>query len=160
MNPEKNLADREKFLAQFLWENSVFNQEQKQKIEALLLEYQYIFATHHVCIGANEEFKSKLTPENDQPMYTQGPPTAIHYRDEVLVELASLQFWGIILTLTYSKYSGPNFAVRKPSGKLRIVVDLRRINRLIRHDYDNHNFPIATLADVKKRKEVFCQGRL
>ena len=81
-------------------------------------------------------------------MYTQGPPTPIHYRDEVLVELAFLQYWGVITTMTYSKYSSPIFAVRKPSGKLRILVDLRRINHLIRHDYDNHNFPIATLADV------------
>ena len=34
------------------------------------------------------------------------------------------------------------------SGKLRLLVDLRQKNNLIRHDYDNHNFPIATLADV------------
>ena len=81
-------------------------------------------------------------------MYTQGPPTPIHYRDEVLVELALLQYWGVVTTLKYSKYSSPIFAVRKPSGKLRLLVDLRRINHLIRHDYDNHNFPIATLADV------------
>ena len=148
LNPAKNLADRETFLAQFPWENSVFNQEQKQQIEALLLKYHHIFARHRLDIGANEEFKVKLTPENDKPMYTQGPPTPIHYRVEVLVELALLQYWGVITTLTYSKYSSPIFAVRKPSGKLRILVDLRRINHLIRHDYDNHNFPIATLADV------------
>ena len=81
-------------------------------------------------------------------MSTQGPPTPIHYRDEVLVKLALLQYWGVITTLTYSKYSSSIFALRKHSGKLRILVDLRRINHLIRHDYDNHNFPIATLADV------------
>ena len=46
-------------------------------------------------------------------MYTQGPPTPIHYRDEVLVELALLQYWGVITTLTYSKYSSPIFVVRK-----------------------------------------------
>ena len=50
--------------------------------------------------------------------------------------------------MTYSKYSCPIFAVRKPSGILRLLVDLRRKNILIRHDYDNHNFPNATLADV------------
>ena len=84
LNPDNNLADRETFLAKFPWENSVFNQEQKQKIEALLLKY-HIFARHRLDIGANEEFKVKLSPENDKPMYTQGPPTPIHYRDEVLV---------------------------------------------------------------------------
>ena len=99
-------------------------------------------------IGKNEDFKFKLTPEHGEPMYTRGPPTPIHYRDEVLVELALLQYWGVITTLKYSKYSSPIFAVRKPSGKLRLLVDLRRINHLIRHDCDNHNFPIATLADV------------
>ena len=148
LEPDKNLEDRKKFLSQFTWENSVFNAEQINIVETLLLKYHRIFARHRLDIGANEEFKVKLTPENDKPMYTQGPPTPIHYRDEVLVELALLQYWGVITTLTYSKYSSPIFAVRKPSGKLRILVDLRRINHLIRHDYDNHNFPIATLADV------------
>ena len=81
-------------------------------------------------------------------MYTQGPPTPNHYRDEVLVELALLLYWGVITTLKYSKYSSPISAVRDPSGKLRLLVDLRRINHLIQHDYDNHNFPIETLADV------------
>ena len=54
--------------------------------------------------------------ETTEPMYTQGPPTPIHYRDEVLVELALLQYWGVITTLTYSKYFSLFFAVRKPSG--------------------------------------------
>ena len=113
-----------------------------------MLDYHYVFARHRLDIGVNHEFKVKLTPENDKPMYTQGPPTPIHLKEEILVELALLQYWGVITTLTYSKYSSPIFAVRKPSGKLRLLVDLRRINYLIRHDYDNHNFPIATLADV------------
>ena len=81
-------------------------------------------------------------------MYTHDPPTPIHYRDELLVEQALLQYWGVITSLKYSKYSSPIFAVRKPSSKLRLLVDLRRINNLIRNDYDNHNFPIATLADA------------
>ena len=81
-------------------------------------------------------------------MYTQGPPTPIRLGDEILVELALLQYWGVITTLQYSKYFSTIFAVRKPSLKLRHLVDLRRINYLIRHDYVNHNFPIATLAHV------------
>ena len=148
LDPISNALDKQKFLAQFPWKNSVFNSEQRRTVENLLLEYHHIFARHRLDIGKNDDFKVKLTPEHDEPMYTQGPPTPIHYRDEVLVELALLQYWGVITTLKYSKYSSPVFAVRKPSGKLRLLVDLRRINHLIRHDYDNHNFPIATLADV------------
>ena len=102
-NSEKNLADQENFLTLFPWENSVFNQEQKQDIEDLLLKYHYIFARHHLDIGANEEFKVKLTPENDKPMYTQGPLIAFNYQDEVLVKLALLKFWGVITPLTHSE---------------------------------------------------------
>ena len=95
--------------AQFPWHNSVFNETQKRKVEELVLRYHHIFARHRLDIGTNEEFKVKLTPEHDKPMYTQGPPTPIHLRDEVLVELALFQYWGIITTLKYSKYSSPLF---------------------------------------------------
>ena len=105
LDPISNQLDKQKFLAQFPWKNSVFNEEQKHTVENLLLEYHHIFARHRLDIGKNEVFKVKLTPEHNEPMYTQGPPTPIHYRDEVLVELALLQYWGVITTLTYSKYS-------------------------------------------------------
>ena len=93
-------------------------------------------------------FKVNLTPETDKPMYTQGQPIPINYRFEVLLEMASLQYWGVITTLTYQKNSIPSFAVPTPIGKLRILVDLRRINHLMRNDYDNHTFPLATMAYV------------
>ena len=101
--------DKQKFLAQFPWKNSVFNSEQRRTVENLLLDYHHIFARHRLDIGKNDDFKIKLTPEHDEPMYTQGPPTPIHYRDEVLVELALLQYWGVITTLKYSQYSSPAY---------------------------------------------------
>ena len=123
---------------------------QRTKIifEDLLLQYHHMFARHRLDIGKNDDFKVKLTPEHGDPMYTQRPPTAIHYRDEVLAELALLQYWEVITMSPYSKYSSPLFAEGKPSGKLRLLVDLRKVDHLIRHDYINHNYPIATLADV------------
>ena len=136
------------FLNQFPWKNSVFNADQKRSVEDLLLRYHHIFARHCSDIGRNDDFKVKLISENSEPMYTQGPSTPIHYRDEVLVELALFQYWEVITTLTYSKYSSPIFAVREPSGKLRLLVDLRQTNHLIRQDYDNHKFAIVTLVDV------------
>ena len=66
----------------------------------------------------------------------------------MLVELALLQYHDIIKTLKYSKSSSPLFAQRKPDGKLRMLLDLRRINHLIRHDYDNNNYPVTSLMDA------------
>ena len=89
-------------------------------------------------------FKLKLTPEHDEPEYTQGPPTPIHYRDEVLVELVLLQYWGVITKMTLNGNT--------PASSLKfenILAFLQRTNHLNRHDYDNHNFPIATIAGVR-----------
>ena len=61
-----------------------------------------------------------------------------------------MTYFGIVKPLTYSKYSSPLFSQRKTSGKLRMLIDLRKINHLIRHDYESHNFPISTLADAGK----------
>ena len=93
-------------------------------------------------------------------MYVQGPPAPIHLRDEILVELALLQYFNIITTLSHSKYSSPIFFHRKSSGKLRILIDLRRVNHLLRHDYLNSNFPISNMTDATNHfagKNLFCK---
>ncbi len=113
----------------------------------LLVEYHDIFARHRFDVGLNTTFEAKLKPENDQPVYAPNPPTPVHFKDYILVKLALMQYFGIITTLPYSKYSSPIFAKRKPNGKLRLLVDLRRINFLLRHDYSNNYFPVATIAD-------------
>ena len=148
LDPLQSQEEKLKFLSNFNWNKSVLNVEQKSKVEDLLVEFNDIFARHRFDVGGNDEFKIKLTPEKPKPVYTQSPPTPIHLREEILVDLAIMQYFGIITTLPYSKYSSPLFAQRKPSGKLRLLVDLRRVNHLIRHDYNSNNFPISTLEDV------------
>ena len=68
--------------------------------------------------------------------------------------------YGIITTLPYSKYSLPIFAQCKPNGKLRILVDLRRINHLLKNDYNQHNHPVTTIiksAQHMAGKKYFCK---
>ena len=59
-----------------------------------------------------------------------------------------MHYYGLITTLSQSKYSSPLFAYRKESGKLRILIDLRRVNHLLKNDYVNANFPISNNADT------------
>ena len=54
-------------------------------------------------VGYNTELKVKLTPAHDLPVYVQSVPTPIHLRDEILVELALMQFYGIVTLLPNSK---------------------------------------------------------
>ena len=76
------------------------------------------------------------------------------------MELALLHKYGIITTLPFSKYASPIFAQRKPNGKLRLLVDLWKIDTLTADDYINNNHPVSTLTDAAQHmagKNLFCK---
>ena len=85
---------------------------------------------------------------------------AIHLKEDLIVELALMHKYGIITVLPFSKYASPIFAQRNPNGKLRLLVDLRKINSLIADDYTNNNQPVSTLSDAAQHlagKSLFCK---
>ena len=59
-----------------------------------------------------------------------------------------MNYYGINTTLSQSRYSSPLFAHRKESGKLRKLIDLRRINHLPKNDYRDSNIPISNMTDA------------
>ena len=84
----------------------------------------------------------------------------IYLKEDLFVELALLHKYGIITVLPFSKYASPIFAQRKPNGKLRLLVHLRKINSLIADDYTNNNHPVSTLSDAAQHlagKSLFCK---
>ena len=130
------------------------------RIEVLLVEFHDLFARHRFDIGMNEEFTVKLTPKDDSPAYSQSLPTPINLKEDILVELALLQRYGFITTLPFSKYASPIFAQKKPNGKLRLLVDLRKINNFVSDDYINNNHPVSTLSNAAQHmagKKLFCK---
>ena len=148
LNPQERTESRNKFLKWFDWTNTLLTEMEKQPIEDILVDYHDIFARHRKDIGLNKEFKAKLTPKDDKAVYSQNPPMPIHLKEDLIVELALMHKYGIITVLPFSKYASPIFAQRKPNGKLRLLVDLRKINSLIADDYTNNNHPVSTLSDA------------
>ena len=68
--------------------------------------------------------------------------------------------YALITVLPFSKYASPIFAQRKPNGRLRLLVDLRKISSLIADDYTNNNHPVSTLSDTAQHlagKSLFCK---
>ena len=126
----------------------MLQQHEIKQIEALLVEFHDIFARDRFDIGVNEEFTVKLTPKDESPTYSQSLPTPVNLKEDILVELALLHNYGIITTLPFLKYVSPIFAQKKPNGKLRLLVDLRKNNNLISYDYVNNNHPVSTLTDA------------
>ena len=84
----------------------------------------------------------------------------IHLKENVIVELAVMHENGIITVLPFFKYTSPIFAQGKPNGKLRLLVDLRKLNSPIAEDYNNNNYPFRTLSDAAPHlagKSLFCK---
>ena len=159
-NPQESIQSRNNFLKRFDWNDTLLTETEKQAIEDILVEYHDIFARHRMDIGMNTEFKLKLTPKDDKAVYSQSLPMPIHLKEDLLVELALMPKYGIITVLPFSKYASPIFAQRKPNGKLRLLVDLRKINSLIADDYTNNNHPVSTLSDAARHlagKSLFCK---
>ena len=147
LNPTKDSASREFFLKIFQWEDSLI-QGKKQQLEDVITEYNDIFARHRLDIGINDDFKVKLTPKTENPVYTQSLPVPINFKEDLTVELALMHRYGMKTTLHFSDNASPIFAQRKPNGKLSLLVDLRKMNALMLDDYINNSHPISTLSDA------------
>ena len=108
----------------------------------------------------NTEFRVRLTSKDDKVAYSQSLPRPIQLEGDWIVELALMHRNGIITVLSLSKHASPIFAHRKPNGKLRLLVDLRKINTLIADDYTNNIHPVSTLSDAAQHlagKSLFCK---
>ena len=130
LNPSEDTNSRDQFLSNFDWTDSTLQPAAKQAVENLLVEFRDIFARHRFDIGIKTEFKVQLTPLENRPAYSQSLPAPINLKDNILVELALLHKYRIITTLPFSKYASPIFALRKPNGKLRPLVDLGKLLHL------------------------------
>ena len=160
LNPQESTESRNKFLKCFDWTDTLLTEIEQQAIEDILADYHDIFARHRKDIGMNTEFKVKLTPKDDKAVYSQSLPMPIHLKEDLIVELALMHKYGIITVLPFSKYASPIFAQRKPNGKLRLLVDLRKINSLIADDYTNNNHPVSTLSHAAQHlagESLFCK---
>ena len=76
----------------------------------ILYKLHKIFTRHQLDLEKNAEGLVKLTPEHEKAVYTSNPTTAIHLRNELLIELGLMQYYDIITTVPFSKYSLPTFA--------------------------------------------------
>ena len=160
LNPKDDIESRIEFLKRVDWTDTLLNEDEKHAVEDILVEYHDIFARYRMDIGMRTEFKVRLTPKDEKAVYSQSLPMPIHLKEDLIVELALMHKYVIITVLPFSKHASPIFAQRKPNGKLRLLVDLRKINTLIADDYTNNNHPVSTLSDAAQHlaeKSLFCK---
>ena len=108
----------------------------------------------------NSELKLKLTPKDAKAVYSQSLPMPTQLKEVPIVYLALMHKHGIITVHRFSKYASPTFAEIKPNRKLRLLVDLRRIKRLIADEYTNNKHKISTFSESGQNlegKSLFCK---
>ena len=160
LNPQESTESRKKFLKQFDWTDTLLTETEKEAIEDILVDYHDIFARHRMDFRMNTEFKVELTPKDDKAVYSQSLPMPIHLKEDLIVELAKMHKFRIITVLPFSKYASLIVAQREPNGKLRLPVDLKKINSLIAVDYTKNNHPVSNLSDAAQHlaaKSLFCK---
>ena len=144
------------FLKRFDWTDTLLSETEKQAVEDILVDYYDIFARHRMVFKMNTEFKVILTLKDDKVVYNQNLPMRIHLKEGLIVELALMHKYGTITALPFSKYASPILH----RGKLRILVDLRKINTLIADGYIKNNPPVSTLSNASQHlagKSIFCK---
>ena len=112
--------------------------------------YNYIFARHRLDIVRNADFKVELTPRHEEIVYSQSVPQGYSNKSEgrFACRISSNTRVRNYNYFSSSQIFSPDFVQRKPNGKLRISVDLRGINHLIKNDYGEHNHLVTTIADA------------
>ena len=138
----------------------LLTETKKKAIADILVENHDIFATQRMDIRMNTEFKIKLTPKDDKVAYIQNLTVPIHLKGDLFAELALMHKNGIITVLPFSMYASLMFAQRKPNGKLRLLVDLRKSNNLVADNYTNINHTVSTFSDAAQHlagKSLFCK---
>ena len=158
--PEDDVESRMKFLKWFDWTDTLLTEPEKHAGENILVEYHDIFARHRMDIGMNTEFKLRLTLKDDKAVNSQSLPMPIHLKEDLLVELALKHKYRIITVSPFSKYTSPIFAQKKSNAKLRLLVDLKKVNTFIADDYTNNIQPVSSLSDAAQHlagKSLFCK---
>ena len=71
-------------LTNFDWTGSMLLPAEIARMENLLVEFHDTFARHRFDIVMNEDFKVKLTTEDDSPACSQSLPTLINLKEDIL----------------------------------------------------------------------------
>ena len=149
-----------KNLKRFDWTDTLLTETKKNALENVQAEYHDMFARQIMDIEMNTEFKVKLTSKDDNAVYSQSIPMPIYLKEDLIVELALMQKYGITTVRPFPRYASPIFAQRKPNGKLRLLVDLRKKNNLIADEHTNIFHQVSTLSDAAQHlagKSLFCK---
>jgi len=132
--------------------------EEREQLQALLLEYQDIFSDRP---GVTNIVEHRIQLVDDNPIRCKPYPVPHALKSEVIEEVREMERLGII-EKSDSPYTSPLLMVKKKDGRNRPVIDFRRLNKITVFDAE----PMPNVDDIYARlstaryfsKLDFCKG--
>ena len=131
LNQQDSQKSNNQFFSSCSETDTTLNKKARQTVEELLVDFHEIVARHSLNIRIFHDFKMKLTDLDESPAYSQSLTTPTNLEKDIKVELVPLHQQGIISIPPFSKYANPILAQRRPNGKLRPLVGLRKTNNRV-----------------------------
>ena len=125
--------------------------EYKQPLDELINEFNDLFSTGPTDVGKTDLMEMTIDLEHDRPINVYPYRIPIHKRATVEEEVQNMLKAGIVRH-SNSPYNAPAIVVRKKSGKIRLVVDFRSLNRITRpiaQPLENIDDILASLSGAK-----------
>jgi len=110
-------------------EANLLDQDQKKQLKQLLLQHKEIFSTGDTDIGVYNKIKHRIDLTTDIPFKERHRRIPPHMIEEVRQHIEQLLATGVIKP-SKSPYTSNVVLIRKKSGKLRLCVDYRQLNKI------------------------------
>ena len=92
------------------------------------------------------QFKIELINQNQRPLEARSRPLPFHLKEKVKLAIKEQEDAGFIRKST-SEWTSALRIVHKPDGEIRLTVDYKPLNKIIKSD----NYPIPNIAAIYKK---------
>lgn len=129
INGVKNYSDEE--IKEIAWKTENLEQENKEKLNELLIEYKMIFSEQP---GRIKGYEHKIILHDQTPFFQKSYPIPNIYKNEVGRQIREMIDWGVIIP-KQTEYVSPLVITRKKDNTIRVCVDARFINSRMVKDH-------------------------
>ena len=144
MDPVTPLVTRDSFVEQFGIGQKEHTSVELTQLQDLLWEYQDIFGKHDYDVGHNSEIKLSIDTGDSAPICCKRRiPVAFSHRETVGKIIDSMESEGIIRR-SWSPWAMPLLVVRKKDGSVRLVIDYRPLNKVLKKD----SYPLPKIEEL------------
>lgn len=118
------------------------NENQRERLRALLLMNQSVFAKYKWDIGRTDVVTHKIITQNTDPIRQKPRRLPFAQRSELASQIDNM-LCSDIIEPSESPWSPPLVLVRKKDGSTRICLDYRKLNDITKKD----SFPVSRIDD-------------